>query len=146
MDVEDVFGTHFFPHLPDGLHEWLGFDVPHGTTDFGNYHFGVLAFASPLNLVLNRIGNMRNNLDSPPEIVSPPFLAQNFRVDLTSSDVRILIQIVINKPFVVTKVKVCFGPIIGNKHFTVLVWTHRTGIHVNVWVEFLNGNLQAPVL
>lgn len=89
---------------------------------------------------------MRDNLHGPTQVFAVALTLQYFGIDFTSREVTVLVQVDIDKPFVVTQIQVCFGTVIGYEHFTVLVRVHRTGIDVQIRVKLLNGNFETATL
>jgi hypothetical protein len=44
------------------------------------------------------------------------------------------------------QVKIGFGTVICNITFSVLIWVQRSRIHVDIRIEFLNGDFEPPAL
>ena len=86
---------------------------------------------------------MRNDLHRGAKIFTTAFLIKHIPVDLTGGEVGIFVEVFINKAFVMSKVKVGFGTVLGNIHFTVLIGAHGTGINVNIRIQLLCGNLES---
>ena len=83
---------------------------------------------------------MGNNLNGAAEEITPSFFGDDGTVNLTGGDVGILRQVNIYETFVVPQVKVCFGAVLGDKYFPVLIRGHCTGVDIQIRVKFLDGN------
>ena len=82
---------------------------------------------------------MRDNLNGTPMVITAAFFLQYGPVDLTGGHIGILIQIFINKTFIVTEIQIGFCSVIRYENFTVLDRIHGTGINIDIRVEFLHG-------
>ena len=67
-------------------------------------------------------------------------------VNLASGDVIRTGCIDIEKSLVVTKIQVCLRPILRHEALSVLIRVERTRIHIEIWIEFLNGDPKVPGL
>ncbi|CAB4906913.1 unannotated protein [freshwater metagenome] len=85
---------------------------------------------------------MGDHLDGVTEVLAAALLGDDLRVNLTGGHVCRLRQIDSEKPLVVADIEVCFGPVIGNEHFTMLERVHGARIDVEVGVEFLHHDAQ----
>jgi hypothetical protein len=52
----------------------------------------------------------------------------------------------VEKTLVVPHVQVGLGPVVGDEHLAVLEGVHRAGVDVEVGVELLHDDVQAPEL
>ena len=89
---------------------------------------------------------MRNNLNSLTKIFTLPFLVQNLPVNAARSHIRVFSKIFINKAFVMAKVQVSLGSVVGYIALSVLVRVQGSRVYVDVGIEFLNGDTQAACL
>src|SRR5215472_1269091 len=89
---------------------------------------------------------MRNDLDGAAEIVAAALLVYHRTVDLASRHVVEPRQIFIDEAFVVAEVEICLGTIFGDEDLAVLVRVHRTGVHIDVRIEFLDADRDAAAL
>jgi len=55
-------------------------------------------------------------------------------------------QVLVDEPLVVPEVEVGLCAVVGDEDLTVLVGAHRAGVDVEVGVELLEGDAQAPGL
>ena len=94
----------FESKLANGFNVRQGFDVAHRTTDFGDDHLKVFAFAQEQNSVFDFVGDMRNDLNGFAEIIPATFLVNDGLVDTAGGDVVGLAGFDVQEAFVVTKV------------------------------------------
>ena len=89
---------------------------------------------------------MWNDLNRRPQILAFTLLAQDFAIDFTSGDIRVFIEIDVNKTLIMPQIKIRLGSIICDKHFSMLVRAHGAGINVDIGVKLLNRNLETAIL
>jgi hypothetical protein len=99
VDGEKVILADLVPVLNQGLDERHGFNVTNSSAQLNDANVRRLSrvihrrLGHPLNVLLNGVGDMRNNLDGLAEVVSFPLLLQNMAVDLSSGDVALAGQL-----------------------------------------------------
>ena len=86
---------------------------------------------------------MGNNLYCGAQIFSAAFFVQHIPEDFSGCQVGVLIQIFIDKPFIVSKIQISFSAVFRNIDFTVLIRAHRSGINIDIGVELLRRHFQA---
>ena len=143
MDKEAVFSADFKRYLTNGFNKWLRLNIADRSADFSNNHIGICFLTYAVDKFFDFICNMRNDLHRGAKIFTTAFLIKHIPVDLTGGEVGIFVEVFINKAFVMSKVKVGFGTILGNIYFAVLVGTHGTGVNVNIRIQLLCGNLES---
>ena len=89
---------------------------------------------------------MRDDLDSLTQIGSLPLLVYDSAVNLASGDVIRTGCIDIEKSLIVTKVQVSLCPVLGHEALSVLIGIECARIHVEIGIEFLNGDPKVPGL
>src|SRR5678815_2150673 len=92
------------------------------------------------------IGHVRNDLDCLSQIVPSPFLLDDGLVDAPGCEVVTTRELGMGVPLVVSQIKIGFSAVIGDIDFTVLVWTHRAWIHIQVGIELEHGHGKAAAL
>jgi hypothetical protein len=75
-----------------------------------------------------------------------PLLIDHVLVDPAGGDVVGLARGHIQEALVVPQVQVGLGPILGHEALAVLVRVERAGVHVDVRVQLLDGDGEAPRL
>ena len=89
---------------------------------------------------------MRNYLYGATEKIATAFLGNDVLIDAPCGDVVIFGGMTPRKAFVVTKVKVGFRSVVGDKDFAVLIRAHGAGIDVEIRVKFANAHPEATGL
>src|SRR5579871_2792105 len=141
VDVERVLAPDVLPELPNGFEEWLALDVAHGAPDFDEQHVDVLR-GGP-DALLDFVRNVGNDLNRAAEVFAPALLLDDRQVDLARRPVVVARGDHARKPLVVAEIEVRFGAVVGDVDLAVLVRAHRAGVHVDIGVELLKGNLVA---
>ena len=85
---------------------------------------------------------MGNYLYSLSKVCSLAFLVNNRTVDLTCGYIVCLAGVMVEESFIMSQIKVCFRSILGHETFTVRIGIESTGVHIEIWVKFLNCNTQ----
>ncbi len=89
---------------------------------------------------------MRNDLNCPTKIIAAPLICDDLCIDLPRSKVADAAQAVVNESFVVTKIQVRFCAVIQHVHFTMLIRRHGARVHIDIRIQFLNGNFETALL
>ena len=163
MDHAGIVGPLLLLELTDGFKERLGLNVADRSADLndGNRHIlrtdfhirslfllrlfcriGLLCIESGLNLV----GDMRNHLNGSSAVISMSFLIDDGPVHLSGGDVGIVIQILVDKTLIVSKIQIRFRSVVRYKHLPVLNRIHRAGIHIQIRIKLLHGDMIASRL
>ena len=120
MDVAAVFHALLNANLADGLQERLALNITGGTADFGDDNIGFGAFGKIVDIALDFVGNVGNDLHRLAQISALAFLVQHVPIDLARRQVRVLVQVFINKALIMTQIQVGFGSVISHEHLAVL--------------------------
>ena len=102
--------------------------------------------ANSVNESLDFVSDVRDYLNSVSEIFAAAFFVQNVPIDLACGKIGKLIQVFVNKAFVVSEIKIGFSAVSGDEHLAMLVGTHCTGIYIDIRVKLLRRNLYSPIL
>ena len=89
---------------------------------------------------------MRDDLHRRAEIFAASFFVQNIPIDLAGREVGVFVQIFVDEAFVVTKIEIGLGAVLGDVDLTVLIGTHGARIDVDVGIELLRRDLQPACL
>ena len=148
MDDSGIFPSYFCLKLTNCFKERLAFDVSYSTADLDDGDSGFIRplFFFSINTALDFIRNMRNDLHRTPAVIAVPFLIENGPIDFSGGDIRVLIQTFIDKTLIVSEIQVRLRSVIRDKNFPVLNRVHRSGVHVDVGVEFLHFYGISPIL
>ena len=89
---------------------------------------------------------MGDHLHGRAQILSAAFLIQYVPVHLAGGQVRILIQILIDEPFVVSQIQIRLRSVLCHVYFSVLVGAHGSRIYIDIGIQLLCRDLQASRL
>ncbi len=138
MDIEAAFGAKLIPQLADGFKEGQAFDIADGAADFADTEIfvGQIAF----DKFLDRIGDMRNDLNRRAEIIAAAFLGDDRRINLAGGDVVGLAGGDASEAFVMAEIEIGFGAVIGDVDFAMLRRAHRARIDIEIGIELAEAN------
>ena len=146
MTENGILMSNFMLELADCLKERLTFNVSDRSTYFYNCDMHIIRCKIAIKTALDLIGDMRNHLNRSAAVITAAFFLEYRPVYLTGSDVGILCQAFVDKTLIVSQIQICLSTVIGYENFSVLDWIHGTRVNVDVWIEFLHGNLVSPGL
>ena len=132
MKIEDPRGSSL-PELADRFEERQALDVADGAADFDQDEIDVLVPAG--DEILDGIGYVRDDLNGAAEIGAATFLGEDVLIDPPGRDVVRLARGHTGEAFVVPKIEIGLGSVVGDENLPVLIGAHRTGIDVQVGVE-----------
>ena len=84
---------------------------------------------------------MGNYLNCRAKIFATSFLVKNIPINLTCCEVRIFVQVLVDKPFVMSEVEVGFSTVLGNVNLAVLIRAHSARVNIDIRVKLLRSNL-----
>ena len=145
VDVADVVPADVLAELPDGLEEREDLDVADGAADLGDDHVDGVG-GQALDAVLDLVGDVRDDLHGLAEEVAPALLGDHALVDRPGGGVGLAVQVLVDEALVVAEVEVGLAAVVGDEHLAVLERVHGPGVDVDVRVELLHGDPQAPAL
>src|ERR1700730_375530 len=79
MYIDRMAARQFIAELANRLEEWKTFYIPDRAANLDQYEID--AFSSAQHKVLNRIGDMRNDLDGRTEVIPPAFPGDDLLID-----------------------------------------------------------------
>mmetsp|Transcript_1374 Transcript_1374/g.3056 ORF Transcript_1374/g.3056 Transcript_1374/m.3056 type:complete len:269 (-) Transcript_1374:105-911(-) len=146
---KEIFRAHPELELPQGFQKHARFDVPHGSPHLDETNIGFLSavvggglcgFFDP---VLDRIGDVGDDLDRLSQIIPPSFFQNHVAVDLSGGNIVVLRQLEIQESLVVPEIQVRFSSVVQDKDLSVLEGRHCSGVDVQVGVD-LDGRHAKP--
>ncbi|MBG9885585.1 hypothetical protein ABE10_03070, partial [Bacillus toyonensis] len=145
VDEEDVLPAQLMTDLTGGLDERLGLDVADRAADLcdDDVRLRGLVGLQP-HPTLDLVRDVRDDLDRVAEILATALLGDHLRVDLAGRDVGGLAELDVEEALVVTDVEVCLGAVVCDEHLAVLERVHRARVDVQIGVELLHHDAQAP--
>ena len=99
-----------------------------------------------VNPALNFVSNMGDDLNRTTQIVATALTTQNRLVNLAAGEVIILGHFGTQETFIVTKIQISLGSVLGNIDLTMLIRTHGSRINIEIGVELKNGDTQTSGL
>ena len=142
---EDVVAADLVADLADGLQERQRLDVADRAADLGDDDVDVVGGHAP-DAVLDLVGDVRDDLDGVAQVLAAPLLGDHRGVDLAGGDVGGAVEVDVEEALVVADVQVGLGAVVGDEHLTVLEGVHGARVDVQVRVELLHRDPQAPRL
>ena len=85
-----------------------------------------------------------SDLYGPAEVLTAPLFHYDRVVDAAGCIVVFLAQLRMREPLIMAEVEVCFGAVVGDEAFAMLVWIQGARVDVDVGVKFLNRHAEAP--
>jgi hypothetical protein len=132
------------PQLPDRFDEGQALDVADRAADLADDEVATVGVGE--REFLDRVGDVRDDLDRRPEIVAATFLGDNVAVDAARRDVVRLARRNAGEPLVMAEVEVGLRPVVRDIDFAVLVRRHRPRIDVQIGIELPDPDLVAARL
>ena len=140
VDEERILGAQFQAHLANGFEEGKRFDIANGAANFDDDH--VHAFGDAPDAALDFVGDVGNDLNGFAKIIAAALFGEDGFVDAAGGPVIVAGKLDVGEAFVVAKVEIGFGAVIGDEDFAMLKRAHRTGIDVEVRIAFLDGDFE----
>ena len=142
MQKQAVAPSDLGSHLTDGLEEGLGLDITGRAADLGDDHVRAGLLTDPVDKGLDLAGDVRDDLHGLAQIFACTLLTQHIPVHLTGGQVGKLVEVFVDKAFVMSEIQVGFRAVLGDEYFTVLERAHGTRIDVDIGVELLGCDLE----
>ena len=127
------------------LEEREDLDVADGAADLGDDDVDVVG-GEPADAPLDLVGDVRDHLHGLAEVVAPALGGQHRLVDRAGGGVGVAGQVLVDEALVVPEVEVGLAAVVGDEHLAVLERVHRAGVDVDVRVELLHRDPEAPGL
>ena len=139
VNIDDVIARQVVADLADRLQERHRLDVADRAADLAEHEVDIVIAGEHERL--DRVGDVRNHLDGPAEIVAAPLLGDDFLVDLAGRDRIGLRGRTPREALVVTEIEIRFGAIIGDEDFAMLIRAHRARIDIEIGIELPEADL-----
>ena len=141
VDVADVLGAGLLAVLADGLDEGLGLDIADGATELGDHDVGAGLLLDTAELVLDGVGDMRDDLHGAAQKVAAALTGDEALVDGARGEVGVAREVLVDKALVVAEVEVGLVAVLGDEHLAVLEGAHGAGVDVEIRVGLLHRDL-----
>src|SRR6266851_2460610 len=133
MHKEHSLAPEFVAELADRLEERQAFDVADRATDFAKDE--ILVREIGLDELLDRVGNVGDNLDRRPEIFAAPFAADHCRVDPAGGDRISTPRGGPHIALIMAQFELGLGSVVGDEYLAMLVGAHCGGVDIQIGVE-----------
>ncbi len=134
VDADGILAPEVVSKLADGLDERKRFDVADGAADLTDDEVDIVGIGE--REFLDRVGDVRNDLDGGSEIIAAPLAGDDVPVDSPGGDVVGLARGNAGEALVMAEVEVGLGSVVGHEDLAMLVWRHRSWIDVQIGIEF----------
>src|SRR5215472_14223992 len=138
MYEEDALASQLVAELADCLEERQALDIADGAADLADDE--ILVIEISLDELLDRVGDVRDDLHGRAEIFAAPFASDHCRIDPAGSDRIAAPRRDADITLVMAEIEIGFSAIIGDVDLPVLIGTHRPRIDVEVWVELAQSD------
>ena len=129
-----ALGSHLYTQLTYSLQEGLRFDVTYRAADLDECDVGITCTKNHATLYL--IGDVWNDLNCSPEVVSSALALENLFIHLTGGEVVLLQHGSPAEALIVTQVEIGLCPIFGYIDLAMLEGTHGARIHIDIGIKF----------
>ena len=128
----------FVAELADRLEERQALDVADRAADLDQHEVDALVAFE--NEILDRVGDVRNDLHRRAEKVAVALLGDQLLIDAPAGDVVLAVGAAAGEALVMAKVEIGLGAVVGDEHLAVLGRAHRAGIDVEIGVELAQAH------
>ena len=146
VDGHAVLLREFPLQLTDRFHEGLRLHVADSAADFGEDDVIVARLAEEEHPPLDFVRDVGDDLDGLAQVRALALAGNDGIVDPSGRHIVGLGGMDAEETFVVTEVEVGLRAVFGDVAFPVLVGIERSGVDVDVGIEFLDGDSEAPGL
>ena len=144
MDVDRVAARQVVAELADGLEIRQALDIADRAADLAQHE--VEALVAVADEILDRVGDVRNDLDGGAEIVAAPLLGEDVLIDAAGGDVVLPRRRPAGEALVMAEIEIGLGAVVGDENLAVLIRRHRARIDVEIGVELAQPHLVAARL
>ena len=130
--------------LADRLEEGQALDVADRAADLDQDE--VVALIAGEDEFLDRVGDVRDDLDRRAEIVAAALLGQDVHVDAAGGDVVALVAGPAGEALVMAEIEIGLGAVIGDEDLAMLIRAHRARIDIEIGVELAQADRVAARL
>lgn len=133
VDEYRVLASELLGELPYCLKEGKGLDVAYGAADLDDGD--VMTGAALLDVLLDAVGDVRNDLDGCAKIVAVALAPQNLGVNLAGGVVVVAGHPGADEALVVSEVEVSLSAVLSYEYLTVLNRAHGARIYVYIRIK-----------
>src|SRR6516165_4441432 len=133
MNEKNALASKLVAELADRFEEGKALDVAHRPADLAEDK--ILALEIGLDELLDRVGDVGDDLYRRAEVFAAPFAGDHRGVDPAGGDRIAAPSGDADIALVMAKIEIGLGAVIGNEHLAVLVGAHRAGVDIQIGVE-----------
>src|SRR5690349_16080580 len=141
MHIQNMLTAPIPTELADRLKKRKAFYVTDRAANFTNSD--IKPSRSSEDALFDFIGDMRNNLDRPAQVIAFAFTRDYRVIHLAGSESILATHVGRDVPLIMPKVEVGFSAVVGDVDLTVLKRIHRARIDIDVRVHFQQRDFQA---
>src|SRR5215208_5892273 len=146
VQVDHVLRPRLAAELSDRLEKRQRLDVADRAADLADDDVGVARLRTAPDPLLDLVRDVRDHLNGRAEVLALALLAQHRVPDAAGRVVGIPGEVLVDKALVVADVEIGLGAVLRHEHLAVLERAHRARVDVDVRVELLRLDLEAPRL
>ena len=139
VNIDRVMARQFVAELPDRLEERQALDVADRAADLAQHEVEVLVAVA--DEILDRVGDVGNDLNGRAEIIAAALLGENVLIDAAGGDVVHARRRPPGEALIVAEVEIGLRPVVGDEDFAVLIGRHRARIDIQIRVELAQPDL-----
>ena len=141
MHEERILRAELQAHLANRFQERQGLDIPDRPANFHDHD--VHAFGDFADAALDLVGDVRDDLHGFSQVIAAALPGENGFVDAPGGPVVVARQFNVGEALVVPEVEVRLRSVVRDENLPMLKGAHRSGIHVQVGIDFLDGDFEA---
>jgi hypothetical protein len=147
VDEADIFAPDLERELPEGFEEEVAFNIADCATDLGDDDIDVgIPLGEFVEALFDLVGDVGDELHRFAEVVAAALAFDDILEDLAGSEVVEPGENAVGEALVVAEVEVGLRAVVEHVNLAMLEGRHRAGVHVEVGIELLEGDLEATVL
>jgi hypothetical protein len=145
MHEQRALAAELVAELADRFEEGQAFDVAYRAADLAQHEI-LVAVEIGGDEFLDRIGDVRDDLDGGAEILAAALAADHRRIDAPGGDAVAAPRGDAGVALVMAEIEIGLGAVIGDVDLAVLIGAHRPGIDVEIGVELAQPHLESARL
>ena len=146
MNKNSVLMPYIMLKPADGFQKGLAFDIAHSAAHFDDGNMCFVFCIAAVETAFDFIGDMRDDLYGSAAVISPAFFLEHRPVDFSCGDIGVFCKRFVYKTLIMAQIQIGFSTVVSHEDLPVLYRIHGSGIDVDIWIEFLHGDLVSPRL
>ena len=146
MNKQAIRTAYLVGYLTYGLQEGLRLDIARGASDLRDDNIRLRLLLYRIDKGFDLIRDMGNHLYGLSQVFSPALLFQHIPVYLSRGQIGKLVQILVDKAFVMSQIQVRLRAVLRHEHLSMLIGTHGTRIDIDIRIQLLRRDLKPSCL